>query len=129
MYNRTRIKSFNYNFCFSTATMFVFSLLQAPLCNSNNSAPLSSAMLAPPPPPCETTNASSGHSSSIRQNGVSRDHMSVLDSSVFMKDMNSKQLPANIKFYEFYNAPITKFWAHSVWSVFTWLFSWCIINQ
>ncbi|XP_071516413.1 transient receptor potential cation channel trpm isoform X2 [Panulirus ornatus] len=89
---------------------------EAPLCNSNNAASFSSTLLAPPSQ-SEVTNTVDGHIPPVRQNGVSTCHLSVLDSTIF-NDINSKQLPARIKLYEFYNAPITKFWAHSIAYVF-----------
>lgn len=85
--------------------------LQAPLCNSNSAGPIASTLVVPPVP--DAASSADEHHSSARQNGVSSGHLSVLDSSVFLNS-RSKQLPARIKFYEFYNAPITKFWAHSV---------------
>lgn len=85
--------------------------LQAPLCNSSNAAQLSSACLSPPASEAPTT--VDGNDTTVRQNGASMGHLSVLDSTVFT-DLHSKQLPARTKFYEFYNAPISKFWAHSV---------------
>lgn len=84
---------------------------QAPLCNSNSAGPIPSTLIVPPPP--DAASAADEHRTSVRQNGVSGGHLSVLDSSVFLNG-RAKQLPARIKFYEFYNAPIAKFWAHSV---------------
>nr|XP_053639384.1 transient receptor potential cation channel trpm-like [Cherax quadricarinatus] len=89
---------------------------QAPLCNSNTAAAHSSTLLVPPPQP-ETVDTVDGHGTPVRQNGVSMSHLSHLDSNIF-NDLHSKQLPARTKFYEFYNAPISKFWAHSMAYVF-----------
>ncbi|XP_047469379.1 transient receptor potential cation channel trpm-like isoform X1 [Penaeus chinensis] len=88
---------------------------EAPLCNSSNAAQLSSACLSPPASEAPTT--VDGNDTTVRQNGASMGHLSVLDSTVFT-DLHSKQLPARTKFYEFYNAPISKFWAHSMAYVF-----------
>lgn len=101
----------------TTITMAITTLqyVQAPLCNSNSAGPITSTLIVPPPP--DASLAADEHHTSIRQNGVSGGHLSVLDSSVFLNG-RSKQLPARIKFYEFYNAPITKFWAHSIAYVF-----------
>ncbi|XP_069984689.1 transient receptor potential cation channel trpm [Penaeus vannamei] len=88
---------------------------EAPLCNSSNAAQLSSACLTPPASEAPTT--VDGNDTTVRQNGASMGHLSVLDSTVFT-DLHSKQLPARTKFYEFYNAPISKFWAHSMAYVF-----------
>ncbi|KAK8740113.1 hypothetical protein OTU49_003046 [Cherax quadricarinatus] len=89
---------------------------EAPLCNSNTAAAHSSTLLVPPPQP-ETVDTVDGHGTPVRQNGVSMSHLSHLDSNIF-NDLHSKQLPARTKFYEFYNAPISKFWAHSMAYVF-----------
>ncbi|MPC35779.1 Transient receptor potential cation channel trpm [Portunus trituberculatus] len=84
---------------------------EAPLCNSNSAGPIPSTLVVPPVP--DASSHVDEHHSSVRQNGVSGGHLSVLDTSAFLT-IRSKQLSARIKFYEFYNAPITKFWAHSV---------------
>ncbi|XP_045135397.1 transient receptor potential cation channel trpm-like isoform X2 [Portunus trituberculatus] len=88
---------------------------EAPLCNSNSAGPIPSTLVVPPVP--DASSHVDEHHSSVRQNGVSGGHLSVLDTSAFLT-IRSKQLSARIKFYEFYNAPITKFWAHSIAYVF-----------
>uniref|UniRef100_A0A0P4WG93 TRPM SLOG domain-containing protein n=1 Tax=Scylla olivacea TaxID=85551 RepID=A0A0P4WG93_SCYOL len=88
---------------------------EAPLCNSNSAGPIPSTLVVPPMP--DASSFVDEHHSSVRQNGVSGGHLSVLDTSAFLTS-RSKQLSARIKFYEFYNAPIAKFWAHSIAYVF-----------
>lgn len=111
--------------CLSLATTYLKLYQQAPLCHSNNTAAVASTLIVPPPP--DAVPAADEHHTSVRQNGVSGAHLSVLDSSVFLNG-RAKQLPARIKFYEFYNAPITKFWAHSVRFLVSWCY-WIIINS
>ncbi|XP_042218269.1 transient receptor potential cation channel trpm-like [Homarus americanus] len=89
---------------------------EAPLCN-NTAAPHSSTLVVPPSQPEGGADVVDQHGTPVRQNGVSMSHLSHLDSTIF-NDIHSRQLPARIKLYEFYNAPITKFWAHSMAYVF-----------
>ncbi|KAG0710418.1 Transient receptor potential cation channel trpm [Chionoecetes opilio] len=97
---------------------------EAPLCNSSSAGPIPSTLVVPPVP--DAASLSDEHPSSLRHNGVSGGHLSVLDSSVFLN--HSKQLPARIKFYEFFNAPITKFWAHSIaYGFFLCLFTYVVL--
>jgi len=44
---------------------------------------------------------------------VTKNSSLLADQSTFL-EKRSKELSSKIKFYEFYNAPITKFWSHSV---------------
>ncbi|KAK7065328.1 Transient receptor putative cation channel subfamily M member 7 [Halocaridina rubra] len=86
---------------------------EAPLCNSNTTLPHSSTISAPPPLPHLIESIDTRSAPVVSQNGISSNSFSLNDSPIYA-DLHSKQLPARIKFYEFYNAPITKFWAHSV---------------
>ncbi|XP_066967422.1 transient receptor potential cation channel trpm isoform X5 [Macrobrachium rosenbergii] len=99
---------------------------EAPLCNSNNAVPHSSTITAPsrPTEPAETR---STNPTVVIQNGTSVTPYPVNDSVVY-NDLHSKQLTARIKFYEFYNAPISKFWAHSIaYTFFLCLFTYLVL--
>lgn len=91
--------------------------MQAPLCQTNSAAPsLATNFLVPPPQETATAGDNTSLSAStpaFRHNGMTAPNLSPLETSAFIGN-RSKQLPARIKLYEFYNAPITKFWAHSV---------------
>ena len=88
---------------------------QAPLCNSVGPTSHAAGSISQPPPhPPNSTSIDSCalQMHEVRENGNTVNILTGLDSTMF--DHKTRQLPARIKFYEFYNAPITKFWAHSV---------------
>lgn len=98
------------------ALIIVCCYMQAPLCQTNSAAPLATNFLVPPPQETATGGDNTSLSAStpaFRHNGMTAPNLSPLETSAFIGN-RSKQLPARIKLYEFYNAPITKFWAHSV---------------
>ncbi|KAK4317577.1 hypothetical protein Pmani_011358 [Petrolisthes manimaculis] len=89
---------------------------EAPLCQTNSSTALATNFLIPPTQDTATggdNTSLSAPTPTLRHNGVTTPNLSPLETSAFINN-RSKQLPARLKLYEFYNAPITKFWAHSI---------------
>ncbi|XP_076047574.1 transient receptor potential cation channel, subfamily M isoform X4 [Oratosquilla oratoria] len=101
-------------------------LKEAPLCNNVPTASITtSAPSSQPSLPVlslstnvqSSSNVREGNSAPLQENGASIQHAQTFDTTTNMDSHASqvtKQLTARIKFYEFYNAPITKFWAHSL---------------